>query len=152
MRLSFAAAILTALVLPATASTQSTTTREHGVYLTAFRSPATGIELRAGHAAAFLGFYPTILRRDGDRATANFIRTGVTYYLRASGATPYVSPSIVVSVGDRWGSGALTEIGLRGRIFTRVHGRLGAAVLTTFDGEMRVNPTVGLDIKLGGAR
>jgi hypothetical protein len=33
-----------------------------------------------------------------------------------------------------------------------VNGRLGAAVLTTFDRQVRVNPTIGLDVKLGAAR
>jgi hypothetical protein len=152
MRFLSTAAVIVTFVLPATGATQSTTTTERGVYLTAFRSPATGIEVRSGHAAAFAGFYPTVLRKDGVRANANFIRTGVTWYVRDSGATAYVSPSLVVSLGDTWKSGALTEIGFRGRLFSRVNGRLGAAVLTTFDKQVRVNPTVGLDIKLGGAR
>jgi hypothetical protein len=34
----------------------------------------------------------------------------------------------------------------------RSDGRLGAAALTALDGEVRANPTVGVDIKLGAAR
>jgi hypothetical protein len=99
-----------------------------------------------------VGFYPTVLRREGIRGNANFIRTGVTYYLRAQGASPYVSPSLVWSLDPEWQSGALTEVGFRGRLYRGLNGRLGAAVLTTLDRQVRVNPTVGLDIKLGGAR
>jgi hypothetical protein len=122
------------------------------VYLTAFRSPATGVELRAGHAAAYLGFYPTVISREGTRGNANFIRAGVTYYARAHGASPYVSPSVVWSLDRRWRSGALTEVGFRGRLYGRLNGRLGAALLTTLDGQVRVNPTVGLDLRLGATR
>ena len=72
--------------------------------------------------------------------------------LRARGASPYVSPSLVWSLDSEWRSGALTEVGFRGRLFRRVNGRLGAAVLTTLDRQVRVNPTVGLDVRLGAGR
>ena len=39
-----------------------------------------------------------------------------------------------------------------GGVYRTLHGRLGAAVLTTIDGEVRVNPTVGMDVRLGGTR
>jgi hypothetical protein len=76
----------------------------------------------------------------------------VTYYARPAGATPYVSPSLVVSLDRGWRGGALTEVGARGRLYRRLNGRLGAAVLTTTDRQVRVNPTVGFDLKLGAAR
>ena len=144
--------LLAAVALPAAAVAQSADRDERGVYLTAFRSPATGVELRAGHGAAYVGFYPTVLARDGARGHANFVRAGATYYLRAQGVTPYVSPSLVWSLDPAWRNGALTEVGLRGRVYGRVSGRLGAAVLTTLDGPARVNPTVGLDVRLGARR
>ena len=59
---------------------------------------------------------------------------------------------MVWSLDDRWRSGALTEVGFRGRLLGRVNGRLGAAVLTTLDRQVRVNPTVGLDVRLGARR
>ena len=145
-------AILLAVLLPAAGSAQSTNASERGVYLTLFRSPATGVELRAGHAAAHLGFYPTAISRDGRRETANFIRAGGTYYVKARGATAYVSPSLLWSLDPDWRSGALTEVGFRARLYGKLNGRLGAAVLTTLDGQVRVNPTVGFDIRLGGGR
>jgi hypothetical protein len=77
---------------------------------------------------------------------------GVTYYLKASGAGAYVSPSLLVSLDRDWRSGTLTEVGFRGRLHGRVNGRLGAAVLTPFDRQVPVNPTIGLDVKLGAAR
>lgn len=146
-------AILFAVSLvPNIVSGQAATEPERGVYLTVFRSPATGLELRAGHVAAYAGFYPTIIRRDGALNNVNFIRAGATYYLKASGATIYASPSVVFSLDHDSGNGALTEVGVRGRLFSRVNGRLGAAVLTTTDGKVRVNPTVGFDLKLGAGR
>jgi hypothetical protein len=152
MRVLSLPVLLAALVLPSVGSAQPTPRREQGLYLTLFRSPATGVEVRAGHAAAHLGLYPTVISRDGARGNANFVRAGGTYYLKARGASPYVSPSLLWSLDPEWRSGALTEVGFRGRVFGRVNGRLGAAVLTTLDRQVRVNPTVGLDVKLGARR
>ena len=152
MRVLALSVLLAALVLPSEASAQPTPRSERGVYLTVFRSPATGLEVRAGHAAASLGLYPTVLGRDGERGTVNFVRAGGTYYLKARGASPYVSPSLVWSLDSEWRGGALTEVGVRGRLFGRVNGRLGAAVLTTLDRQVRVNPTVGVDVRLGAWR
>jgi hypothetical protein len=152
MRPTFLTLLLAVLVLPTAGSAQPTAPREQGLYLTLFRSPATGIEVRAGHAAAHLGLYPTVISRDGERGNANFIRAGGTYYLKARGASPYVSPSLLWSLDPEWRSGALTEVGFRGRVLGRLNGRVGAAVLTTLDKQVRVNPTIGLDVKLGGRR
>jgi hypothetical protein len=152
MRVPALTTLLAALLLPNLLSAQTATPRERGVYLTVFRSPATGLELRSGHVAAYAGFYPTIISRDGQQENVNFIRAGATYYLKARGASLYASPSVVFSLDRSWRNGALTEMGFRGRLFSRVNGRLGAGVLTTTDGLVRVNPTVGLDIKLGAGR
>jgi hypothetical protein len=153
MRATLLAALTTALisqVLPAQATAAKPA--ERGVYLTIFRSPATGIELRSGHAAAYAGFYPTILGRDGERGNVNFIRAGATYYMKDRGASPYISPSLLWSLSPNWKNGALTEIGFRGQLYRRLSGRIGGAVLTTFDNQVRVNPTIGLDIPLGAGR
>jgi hypothetical protein len=152
MRLLSLTVVLASLVLPTEGSAQAARRPERGVYATVFRSPATGIELRAGHAATYLGFYPTIISRDGKRGNVNFMRAGVTYYMKDHGASAYVSPSLVWSLDRDWRNGALTEVGFRGRLFGRVNGRLGAAVLTTLDKQVRVNPTIGLDFKLGAGR
>lgn len=152
MRASSLTTLFAALLLPRLAMTQTTPAPERGVFLTVFRSPATGMELRSGHVAAFAGFYPTIIGRDGEQGNVNFVRAGATYYLKARGASAYLSPSMVFSLDRDWSNGALTEVGFRGRLFSRVNGRLGAAVLTTTDGDVRVNPTVGFDVKLGAGR
>jgi hypothetical protein len=55
----------------------------------------------------------------------------------------------VLSLDDDWDNGILTELGLRFPIFPRASLRGGVGVLRTFDGETRVNPTVGLDVRLG---
>jgi hypothetical protein len=126
--------------------------RESGVYLTVFRSPSTGVEVRSGRAGVNLGFYPTVLRRNGERDNANFIRLGGSFYTKDRGSSLYVTPSIVFSLDKDWKHGALTELGFRGKLYRAVSGRLGAGVLATTDGHVSVNPTVGLDIKLGGGR
>ncbi len=132
---------------------------EHGLSATVFRSPATGVEYRAGRLAGFAGFYPTVLRADGQRAgaNANFVRAGATYSLRPRGRTLYVSPSVVWSLDRDWRNGALTEAGVRWPVGRAGRGgraaanlRLGLGVLATVGGEARVNPTVGLDVPLGG--
>ena len=125
---------------------------ERGVYLTIFRSPSSGVEIRSSHAAINLGFYPTILSKNGERGNANFIRLGGSYYLRDRGPSLYASPSILFSLDKNWKHGALTELGYRGAIYRGLNVRLGAGVLTTTDGEVRVNPTIGLDVKLGRGR
>ena len=126
--------------------------RESGIYLTIFRSPSTGLEVRSGRAAANLGFYPTVLRKDGARANANFVRLGGSFYAKDRGSSIYISPSVVFSLDNEWKHGALTELGFRGTMYRALSGRVGAGVLTTTDGRVRVNPTVGLDLKLGGGR
>lgn len=128
--------------------------REGGVYVTIFRSPATGVEVRGGHLGAHAGFYPTILEADGqtEGENTNFIRIGGAYYLKAAGWTPYVAPSLLISLDDDWDNGILSDIGLRLPFARRAAFRIGVGVLTTFDGEVRVNPTVGFDLRLGRAR
>jgi hypothetical protein len=124
---------------------------EGGLYLTAFRSPATGVEYRMGRLAIHAGYYVTILKTDaqvkGDNT--NFIRTGASFYLRPAGWTPYLSPSVLFSLDHDWDNGVLTELGVRIPVFARAHVRGGVGVLTTFDGKTRVNPTIGLDVRLG---
>ena len=93
----------------------------------------------------------TILK-SGEQAKAentNFVRTGASFYLRPAGWTPYVSPSIVISLDDDWDHGVLTELGLRIPVFSRASLRGGVGVLRTFGGETRVNPTIGVDVRLG---
>jgi hypothetical protein len=127
-------------------------TGERGLYLTIFRSPSTGVEIRSGHAALNLGFYPTVIGKNGKRGNANFIRLGGSYYLTDHGPSLYASPSVLFSLDRNWKHGALTELGYRGAIYRGLNGRLGAGVLTTSDGLVRVNPTVGMDLKLGRGR
>lgn len=117
----------------------------------AFRSPATGLEYRAGRFAIHGGYYVTILKT-GEQAkgeNTNFARAGASFYLRPAGWTPYVSPSVVLSLDDDWDNGILTELGLRIPVVSRAGLRGGVGVLRTFDGETRVNPTIGLDVLLG---
>jgi hypothetical protein len=122
-----------------------------GLYLTAFRSPATGLEYRTGRLAIHVGYYVTILKT-GEQAkgeSTGFVRTGASFYLRPTGWTPYVSPSVVLSLDDDWDNGILTEVGLRVPVLSRANLRVGIGVLRTFEGETRVNPTIGLDVRLG---
>ena len=146
-------ALVLAIAAPHVAMSQtSSRPRESGVYLTIFRSPSTGVEVRSGHAAGNLGFYPTVLRKDGKRDSANFIRLGGSFYAKDRGSSFYVSPSVVFSLDSDWGHGALTEFGFRGTLYRALSGRLGVGVLTTTDGQVRVNPTVGMTLKLGRGR
>jgi hypothetical protein len=144
-----------ALSLSSTASAQEPQqgpkSPEGGLYLTTFRSPATGLEYRAGRFAIHAGYYVTILEvgEQTKGENTNFVRTGASFYLRPTGWTPYVSPSVVLSLDDDWDNGVLTEVGLRIPVFTRASLRGGVGVLRTFDGETRVNPTIGLDVRLG---
>lgn len=125
-----------------------------GVYLTVFRSPATGVEVRRGWAAVHAGHYPTVLKAPGQakRENTNFLRVGAAAYLRPSGWSPYVAPALLVSLDRDWTSGVLSEAGVRVPVGGRAAARVGVGVLTTFDGETRVNPTVGLDVRLGRRR
>jgi hypothetical protein len=144
--------VLAGLIIATEVAAQSAKSPERGLYLTVFRSPSTGLEWRAGHAAVHAGFYPTVISRDGDRGNANFARAGVTWYAKEQGNSIYVSPSFVWSLDRDWKNGALTEAGFRGRLYRGLNGRLGVGLLTSTDGEVRVNPTVGMDIKLGAGR
>jgi hypothetical protein len=151
-RRHFLVTLATALLLPATASAQR---RSDGqLYLTIFRNPSSGLELRFGQIGVHAGFYPTILKADGESKgkNTNFLRFGATVYTSATGPALYLSPSLAVSLDKRFKSGVLTDAGVRGRIAGPVAGRLGVGMLNTFDGETRVNPTVGLDVRLGKPR
>ncbi len=145
-------ALVTLLVLPTALPAQRTNDRQ--LYLTIFRNPSSGIELRFGQIGIHAGFYPTILKADGEAKgrNTNFLRFGTTVYTASTGAALYLSPSVVVSLDKRFKSGFLTDAGVRGRIAGPVAGRLGVGLLNTFDGEVRINPTVGLDMRLGPAR
>lgn len=124
---------------------------EGGLYATAFRSPATGLEYRMGRFAIHAGYYVTILKA-GEQArgeSTNFVRTGTSFFLRPAGWTPYVSPSLVLSLDDDWDNGVLAELGLRIPVLSRASLRGGIGVLRTFNGNTRVNPTIGLDVRLG---
>lgn len=125
-----------------------------GLYLTIFRNPATGLEWRGERFGVHAGFYPTILTADGqsEGENTNFIRVGAAAYLRSSGWTPYFAPSLLFSLDDDWDNGILSDVGVRMPFARRAAFRLGVGVLTTFDGEVRVNPTVGFDVRLGRAR
>ena len=59
---------------------------------------------------------------------------------------------MVISLDEDWKYGALTELGFCGTLHRALSGRLGVGVLTTVDGRVRVNPTVGMDLKLGRGR
>ncbi|HYC52104.1 MAG TPA: hypothetical protein VEB19_13400 [Gemmatimonadaceae bacterium] len=153
MRLAFAVTLAAAMIAGSTeVVAQTARPAERGLYLTIFRSPSTGLEWRTAHVGVHGGYYPTVITRDGQRENVNFGRAGVTWYAKSQGAGVYVSPSVVWSLSDGWKNGALTDAGFRGRVFRALNGRLGVGVLTTTDGEVRVNPTVGLDIKLGAGR
>jgi hypothetical protein len=144
-----------ALSLSSPASAQesaapSVASSDGGLYLTAFRSPATGLEYRTGRIAIHAGYYVTILKT-GEQAkgqSTNFVRTGTSFYLRPTGWSPYVSPSVVLSLDDDWDNGVLTEVGVRIPIFSCASLRGGVGVLRTFNGRTRVNPTIGFDVRL----
>lgn len=153
--------VLLLLVLPAAAAAQATpspaaapASAERGVYLTVFRNPSSGLEARFGRIGLHAGYYPTILKADGetDGRNTNFIRIGGTIYSHPRGLSAYLTTSVAISLDDRFDNGVLTDAGVRAPIAGPVSGRLGAGVLTTFDGEVRVNPTIGLDIRLGRRR
>jgi hypothetical protein len=154
MRTMLVGLLVSALAAPGHMTAQQLPLRpvERGLYLTIFRSPATGIELRSGNVAAYAGFYPTVIKLDGQLSNTNFVRAGATYYMNDRGAGLYVSPSLLWSLDPDWKNGALTEIGFRGRLYRRLNGRIGAALLSTPDRHGRVNPTVGLDLPLGAGR
>ena len=149
--LTFALALSLSSSASAQESQQAPNSSEAGLYLTAFRSPATGLEYRTGRFAIHAGYYVTILKI-GEQAkgkNTNFVRTGASFYLRPTGWTPYVSPSVVLSLDDDWDNGILTELGVRIPVFSRASLRSGVGVLRTFDGETRVNPTIGFDVRVG---
>lgn len=147
-----AATLVAAMNLPVSAAAQTAPPpSEDGAHLTFFRSPATGLEYRWGRFGLHTGFYPTILKAEGQTKgdNTNFIRSGVTYYLRSGRFTLFVSPAVLISLDDDWDNGVLTEVGLRVPVFRRTSFRAGVGVFRTFDGVTRVNPTVGFDVRLG---
>lgn len=146
-------ALAATTILPASAGAQTAPApSEDGAHITFFRSPATGLEYRWGRLSLHTGYYPTILKADGQATgeNTNFVRAGATYYLRSARWTLFVSPAVLISLDDDWDNGLLTEVGLRVPVFNRTSFRVGVGVLRTFDGVTRVNPTVGFDVRVGG--
>lgn len=145
-------ALVSSTAMPLVLNAQQARTPQ--VYLTVFRNPSSGIEVRFGQVGLHAGFYPTILKADGETKgrNTNFIRAGASFYTSATGTALYISPSIAFSLDSRFRSGIFTDAGVRARIAGPVSGRLGVGMLNTFNGEVRVNPTVGLDVRLGKAR
>lgn len=147
-----AIALVSAMILPASAAAQTApASSEDGAHITLFRSPATGLEYRCGRFGLHTGHYPTILKAEGQTIgeNTNFIRTGASYYLGSGRWTLFVSPAVLISLDDDWDNAVLTEVGIRVPIFHRTSFRAGVGVLRTFDGVTRVNPTIGVDVRLG---
>jgi len=136
------------------AAQESPVPSDAGVYPTIFRTPSTGLEWRGVRYGVHGGFYPTILKTDAqsEGQNTNFIRVGATVYARPIGWTPYVSPSVLISLDEDWENSVLTDVGVRMPFARRAAFRLGVGLLASFDGEVRVNPTVGIDVRLGPAR
>lgn len=147
-----ALALSTAALLVSPVALRAQTRSPRGLYATVFRSPSTGFEFRRGALAVNAGFYPTILTADGQTTSenTNFLRFGFSGYLRSHGLAPYISPGLLVSLDDDWGNGVITEAGLRIPVVKWLALRGGVGVITMFNGDVRVNPTVGMDIRLGG--
>jgi hypothetical protein len=146
-------ALAVTIIQPASAAAQaSPAPSEDGAHITLFRSPATGVEYRWGRLGLYTGYYPTILKADGQTTgeNTNFVRAGASYYLRSEKWTLFVSPAVLISLDDDWDNGVLTEVGLRVPVLSRTSFRVGVGVLRTFDGVTRVNPTIGFDAHLGG--
>jgi hypothetical protein len=145
-------ALAVTITLPASAAAQTTPApSEDGAHITFFRSPATGLEYRWGRIGLHTGYYPTILKAEGQTTgeNTNFVRAGASYYLRSARWTLFVSPAVLISLDDDWDNGVLTEIGIRVPVFNRTSFRGGVGVLRTFDGVTRVNPTIGFDVRVG---
>jgi len=110
-----------------------------------------GLEHRWGRFGLHTGYYPTILKAEGQTTgeNTNFIRAGASYYLRSARWTLFVSPAVLISLDDDWDNAVLTEVGIRVPVFNRTSFRVGVGVLRTFDGVTRINPTVGFDVRVG---
>lgn len=118
------------------------------VTLTLFRSPGTGIQVAKGHLAAFVGFYPTVIERDGEQRNTNFVRLGVAAYASTGRTSPYASVSFAPSLTKGWSNSGLVDAGMRHYFTRRFSGQLGAALLyAPGNKETRVNPTIGLGVR-----
>ncbi len=119
------------------------------VTLTIFRSPGTGVQISKGHLAAFAGYYPTVIKRDGEQRNTNFLRVGIAAYAKPNDRTsPYTSLSFAPSLTKGWSNSVLADVGVRQRFGSRYSGQLGAAVLyAPHTKQTRLNPTVGLGVQ-----
>lgn len=119
-----------------------------------FRAPSTGLDYRMGdHGSVHAGFYPTVLRIEGERENVNLVRLGGTFWLR-TGSGPYLSSGVALSLERAaWGHSFANELGWHQNFGSRWAARLGAIVLTTTDLERsRLNPTVGMSFRPGTRR
>lgn len=137
----------TAQVPGASAATR-TTDSDWRIAITVFRSPGTGIQLSKGHLAAFVVYYPTVISREGEALSTQFVRVGMAYYGSAEArTTPYLSLSIAPSLTRGWSTSGIAETGLRQMFGRRFSGQLGVAVLHELDSKAtRVNPTIGAGV------
>lgn len=117
--------------------------------LTIFRSPGTGLQVQHGHLAAFLGFYPTVIKRDGGQRNTNFIRVGAAYYAAPDARTsPYASLAFAPSLTRGWSNSVIADVGVRRMFTARFSGQIGVAVLhEPRSNETRLNPTIGLGVR-----
>jgi hypothetical protein len=119
------------------------------VTLTLFRSPGTGLQVSKGHFAAFVGHYPTVIERDGERRTTHFLRMGASYYANPAGSnSPYASVSIAPSLTEGWPTSGIVDVGMRHFFGSRLSGQLGVATLYAPSiRATRLNPTVGMGVR-----
>jgi hypothetical protein len=119
-----------------------------------FRAPSTGLDYRfSDHASVHAGHYPTVLSINGDNTNVNFVRLGGTFWL-STGSGPYLSTGVAFSMEPSvWDHSIANEAGYHQRLGSRVSARLGAILLSTTDFERtRLNPTIGLSVRLGSRR
>ncbi len=116
--------------------------------VTIFRSPGTGLQLQRRHLALFLGFYPTVIKREGEQRNTNFIRLGAAYYAAPDARTsPYASLAFAPSLTKGWSNSVIADVGVRRMFTTRFSGQIGVAVLHAPESKQtRVNPTIGLGV------
>jgi len=121
------------------------------VYIHAFRSPSTGLELRSGAWGVHGGLYTTILNSGGK--STEFLKTGVTYYFASPLGKRFEVYNTVAYMRGlnrdyRRDSAIFVDQGLVYTLGRGFSARLGSGLLLSNGHRPKTNPTVGISYQL----
>ena len=125
---------------------------KNSISVNGFRNPSIGLEYQRNQISIHAGYYVTNFESG---VTTEFFKTGLTYWvfpmeLSKSAHSPssfYVSGSYAIGTSRDYKdqNAVIGEVGFKWFVWKGLNLRLGVAVLSAEDHEVKINPTPGIN-------